>query len=112
MSALSLRQQIYHTNTNQGKANYLKAYKQVNQKYMYVYTCMYVELPLYTQNTILVAICFNIVMQDHACLHFTPSAPLILPPHSVTTVTVECRPLVAGRLRSMVQCVMEDKVIQ
>lgn len=50
-------------------------------------------------------------MQDHACLHFTPSQ-LTLLPHSNNTVTVNCRPLFTGRLRSIVQCEVEGKVIR
>ena len=50
-------------------------------------------------------------MQDHACLHFTPSK-LTLLPHSNNTVTVDCRPLFTGRLRSIVQCDVEGKVIR
>lgn len=50
-------------------------------------------------------------MQDHACLHFTPPS-LTLHPHSNNTITVECRPLFTGRLRSIVQCEVERKVIR
>jgi hypothetical protein len=48
---------------------------------------------------------------DHECIHFTPSS-LTLPPHTVTTLTVECRPLVTGRLRSTLQCLVDDQVIR
>ncbi|CAI8007765.1 Deleted in lung and esophageal cancer protein 1 [Geodia barretti] len=48
---------------------------------------------------------------DHECIHFTPSS-LTLPPHTVTTLTVECRPLVTGRLRSTVRCLVDDQVIR
>ena len=47
--------------------------------------------------------------QDHDCVHFNPHT-FTLSPHTVTNVTVECRPLTTGRLRSTVQCVVEGKV--
>ena len=66
-----------------------------------LYTCMYAA----------VIGVLSWLVQDHACLHFTP--PIVsIPPHSVTTVTVECCPHFVGRLRSIVQCVVEGKVIQ
>lgn len=55
--------------------------------------------------------CLGTYMQDHACLHFTPSHFTLLP-HSNNTVTVECHPLFTGRLRSIVQCEVEGKVIR
>lgn len=61
-------------------------------------------------------VCIRITMcihsftfKDHSCLSFSPADEGRLEPLSRATVTVECQPRETGRLRSIVQLLVNDE---